>query len=263
MSDVSVAAQGEAGAAGMRQAMADFVHAAHCAYLSQARLLPPAEQAALPLLAAGRLTVVAAAASNLHVLATTQALPPVTGREVELPGRIGAEPGDGTDQLGWTQLGWTLRFYDPVVLPGLGLVDERDGARPEEVRRLLGLGTVLYHLVVAPGSQLTQHHAAHLGAGLAGSHATVFRGLATLRDRLPRRQVLVDELAGAIRGSLPVAATLLAAALLPAEPRLAELAELAELAGLAKVAEPAEPAEQVDRVAELISVLLAATGRTA
>lgn len=252
MADVSVAAQGEAGAAGMRQAMADFVHAAHRAYLFQARLLPPAEQAALPLLAAGRLTVVAAAASNLHVLATTEALPPVTGREVELTGRIGAEPADGADQLGWT-----LRFYDPVVLPGLGLVDEREGARPEQVRRLLGLGTVLYHLVVAPGSQLTEHHAAHLGAGLAGSHTTVFRGLATLRDRLPRRQVLVDELAGAIRGSLPVAATLLAAALVPAEPRLAELA------GLAKRTEPAEQGDQVDRVAELVSVLLAATGRPA
>ena len=38
----------------MRQAMADFVAAVHEAYLAQARLLPPAEQARLPLLARPR-----------------------------------------------------------------------------------------------------------------------------------------------------------------------------------------------------------------
>ena len=36
----------------MRQAMADFVAAVHEAYLAQARLLPPAAQARLPLLRA-------------------------------------------------------------------------------------------------------------------------------------------------------------------------------------------------------------------
>jgi hypothetical protein len=46
----------------MRQAMADFVAAVHQAYLAQARLLPPAEQARLPLLATARLTVAAAGA---------------------------------------------------------------------------------------------------------------------------------------------------------------------------------------------------------
>ena len=36
----------------MRRAMADFVAAVHQAYLAQARLLPPAEQARMPLLSA-------------------------------------------------------------------------------------------------------------------------------------------------------------------------------------------------------------------
>jgi hypothetical protein len=245
MTSVSVAAeagggmpsgadQGPARALGMRQAMADFVHGAHQAYLSQARLLPPGEQAGMPLLTAGRVTVLAAAATNLHVLATTEVLPPVHGREVELADRIDS-------------LEWTLRFYDPVVLPGLGLLDERDGARPEQVRRLLGIGTVLYHLVVQPGAQLTGHHAAHLGAGLAGSHATVFRGLATLRDRFGSRQLLVDELAGAIRAGLPAAAGLLAAALVPSDP------DIVAAARSATAGSPGDPAD-------LVGALLAATG---
>ena len=38
-------------------------------------------------------------------------------------------------------LAWELRFYDPVVLPVLGLVAETDGPASEEVRRALGVGT--------------------------------------------------------------------------------------------------------------------------
>ena len=122
--------------------MAEFVAAVHEAYLAQARLLPPAAQARLPLLQAPRLTVAAAGARNLHVIGTAESFPAPVGQEVELTGEA-----DG--------LAWELRFFDPVVLPVLGLVAEADGPAPDEVRRVLGVGTYLYHLVVEPGSQLT------------------------------------------------------------------------------------------------------------
>src|SRR5512132_627914 len=96
-----------AGPERMRQAMADFVAAVHEAYLAQARLLPPAAQARLPLLRAGRLTVAAAGARNLHVLATEERFPAPVGQEVEMAGQA-----DG--------MAWDLRFFDPVVLPVLG-----------------------------------------------------------------------------------------------------------------------------------------------
>jgi len=66
----------------MRQAMADFVAAVHEAYLAQARLLPPAEQARLPLLQAPELTVAAAGARNLHVIGTGERFPAPVGQEV-------------------------------------------------------------------------------------------------------------------------------------------------------------------------------------
>jgi hypothetical protein len=71
----------------MRRAMAEFVAAVHEAYLAQTRLLPPAEQARMPLLAAGRLTVAAAGARNLHVLGTTERFPAPVGQEVEETGQ--------------------------------------------------------------------------------------------------------------------------------------------------------------------------------
>jgi hypothetical protein len=46
----------------MRAALRSYVAALHHAYLDAAALLPPGERAALPLLRAGQLTVVAAAA---------------------------------------------------------------------------------------------------------------------------------------------------------------------------------------------------------
>src|SRR4029453_9240332 len=81
----------------MRQAMADFVAPVHEAYLAQARLLPPAEQARAPLPQAGRvpppaqarlpvlqapeLTVAAAGARNLHVIGTGERFPGPVGQE--------------------------------------------------------------------------------------------------------------------------------------------------------------------------------------
>jgi hypothetical protein len=192
----------------MRQAMADFVAAVHEAYLAQARLLPPAEQARLPLLRAERLTVAAAGARNLHVIGTSERFPAPVGQEVEL-----ASEADG--------LAWKLRFFDPVVLPELGLVAEADGPAPEEVRRVLGVGTYLYHLVVEPGSQLTPHHATHAGTGLASAHATAARELETIRSHAPGRQELVDELAGATTAGLVHAQSLLARELAPGDQAVA------------------------------------------
>jgi hypothetical protein len=192
----------------MRQAMADFVAAVHEAYLAQARLLPPAAQARLPLLQAQRLTVAAAGARNLHVIGTAESFPAPVGQEVEVTGEA-----DG--------LTWELRFFDPVVLPVLGLVAEADGPAPEEVRRVLGVGTYLYHLVVEPGSQLTPHHATHAGTGLASAHATAARELETIRAHAPGRQELADELAGATTAGLVRAQALLARELAPGDPAVA------------------------------------------
>jgi hypothetical protein len=186
----------------MRAAMADFVAAVHEAYLAQARLLPPAERARLPLLEAARLSVAAAGARNLHVVATQERFPAPVGEEVELAGQA-----DG--------LAWSLRFFDPVVLPVLGLVAEASGPEPEEVRRVLGIRTYLYHLVVEPGSELTPHHATHAGTGLASAHATAARDLEAIRAHAPGRQQLVDELAGAAVAGLVRAQALLAREIAP------------------------------------------------
>ena len=195
--------------------MADFVAAVHEAYLVQARLLPPAEQARLPLLRAARLTVAAAGARNLHVVASEERFPAPVGPEVELTGEA-----DG--------LTWSLRFFDPVVLPALGLVTESAGPAPEEVRRLLGLRTYLYHLVVEPGSQLTPHHATHAGTGLASAHATAARDLEAIRAHAPGHQELVDELAGAATAGLVRAQALLARAIAPDDEGVAATAGAAQ-----------------------------------
>ena len=200
----------------MRQAMADFVAGVHEAYLAQARLLPPAEQARLPLLQAPRLTVAAAGARNLHVVATEEGFPAPVGQEVEVTGQT-----DG--------LAWSLRFFDPVVLPVLGLVAESAGPAPEEVRRVLGIRTYLYHLVVEPGSQLTPHHATHAGTGLASAHAAATRDLEAIRAHAPNRQELVDELAGATTAGLVRAQALLARAIAPDDEGVAAAAAATNL----------------------------------
>jgi len=233
----------------MRRAMAEFVAAVHGAYMAQARLLPPAEQARMPLLSARRLTVAAAGARNLHVVGTEERFPAPVGQEVELTGQA-----DG--------LAWTLRFFDPVVLPVLGLVAEIDGPAPEEVRRVLGVGTYLYHLVVEPGSQLTPHHATHAGTGLASAHAGAARDLEAIRAHARGRQELVDELAGATTAGLVRAQALLARAIAPGdesvaaaagaarpEPAALRAALLAALRGPAAGSGGVRPSPRVDREA--------------
>jgi hypothetical protein len=181
----------------MREIVRDYVRAVHAAYLDQARHLPPAEQGALPLLAAAGLTVVAAAGRRLHLVATTDRLPPPRGQEVEL-----SDEYEGT--------GWTMRFYDPSVLPDLGVLAEDT---PEAVRRALGISDTVYHLTLDIGGALSGHHAQHSGVALVNQHTRVARDLARLRRAYPGRLALIDELAVCARIGLERAAALLTAEL--------------------------------------------------
>lgn len=186
----------------MRQAVARYVEGVHRAYLTQAATFPPAVQGRLPLVAAGHLTVAAVGARNLHVLATTESLGPLRGQEVELPGEL-----DGVV--------WTLRFYDPVVVPALGLIDESAGPASAEVRSALGISTVVYHLITQPGNGLAPHHAGHVGSGLASAHSSAARDFESIRSRVRGREVLVDEMEGAAVAGLARAQVLLARAIAP------------------------------------------------
>jgi hypothetical protein len=105
----------------MRAAVAHYVEEIHRAYVAQALTFPAAVRGQMPLLAPGPLTVAAVGARNLHVLATRDSLGPVVSPEVELSGSV-----EG--------LSWTLRFFDPVVLPELALIDESAGPAFGEVR---------------------------------------------------------------------------------------------------------------------------------
>ncbi len=185
----------------MRQAMADYVTAVHQAYLSQAALEPPAVRGAM-LLLTEPFTVVAAGVGNLHVIATRETLAAPRGPEVAMDHEL-----DG--------LTWTLRFYDPVVLPALGLIDESRGTAGAEVRRALGVTTHLYHLIVQPGSQLTSHHAGHAGSGLANAHIAESRDFEAIRAHARGRESLVDEMEGAARAGLARAQALLAREIAP------------------------------------------------
>jgi hypothetical protein len=193
----------------MRAQLRAYVAALHGAYLGAARLLAPAERAALPLLDAPRVTVVVAAARYLHVIATTDPLPAPQGQEVEE-----TDEDDG--------LRWTVRFYDPVVLAELALIDEREASAPADVRRVLGISSVLYHLSVAPGGGLSPHHAQHAGTGLANEHAAQVRDGESLRALLRGREAIVDELVVAERLGLHHSLRLLATALAGDDPGVAE-----------------------------------------
>lgn len=199
----------------MREAVAGYVEGLHRAYLAQADTFPPAARGRMPLISApGTLHVAAVGVRHLHLLATRESLGPLRGQEVELAGSL---PG----------LDWTLRFYDPVVIPGLGLIDESDGPRQAEVRTALGLHAVVYHVVAQPGSGLTPHHAGHVGSGLASSHSAAVRDFDTIRSRVRGREGLVDELVGAYSAGLPRAQALLARAISPRDATLGALAEVA------------------------------------
>lgn len=191
-----------------RAQLRGFVLALHQAYADGARLLAPGEQAALPLLAADQITVVVAAAQHLHLIATPDRLPAPVGPEVE-------------EADAWGPLRWTVRFYDPVVLPELGVLAEQDQPAPAEVRRILGIAAVLYHLTVAPGGGLSPHHAQHAGTALVNEHAAVARDGQSLRALLRGREDMVDEFVIAERLGLRRSLRLLAAALADGDPGVA------------------------------------------
>lgn len=186
----------------MRQAMADYVRSLHQAYVDAAITLAPAERARLPLYAQDRITVAAVGVRNLHVVGTVEQLPSPSGPEVEMLDEI-----DG--------IAWTLRFFDPVVVPAVGIIDESDAPAYEDVRRALGIRTVVYHLAVPPGGSLTSHHALHAGTGLAHSHAAAARDFDAIRAHAPGREDLVDEMQGATIAGLQRAQVLIATAIAP------------------------------------------------
>jgi hypothetical protein len=185
------------GPGAMRDLVRDYVAALHATYLDHTRHLPPAERAALPLLAAGGVTVVAAAAQRLHLVATTDPLPRPQGPEVAL-----------SDSYLGTE--WTVRFYDSSLLPELGILTEDS---PSAVRRALGVTATVYHLTVAVGGGLGSHHAQHSGVALANQHARTIRDLDRVRTALPHQPRLVDEFRDCVRLGLSRASALLAAEL--------------------------------------------------
>ena len=178
----------------MRQLVRGYVWTVHSTYLEHVKHLPPGVRAALSLVAAPQLTVAAAAARRLHLVAVVGTLPAVVDREETIG-----------DEVAGTR--WTTRFYDPSVLPALGLL--HDDA-PADVRRVLGVADTVYHLTVEPGGGLDSHHAQHSGVALANQHARTVRQLDRLRHALPRRTDLVDELGTCVTLGLDRAAALLA-----------------------------------------------------
>jgi len=120
-------------------------------------------------------------------------------------------------------LAWRLRFYDPVIEPALGLVDESDAPQPQRIRDVLGVRTVVYHLSVPPGSGLTPHHALHAGTGLAHAHAAAARDFDSIAELAPNARALVDDLRGAAVAGLPCAQLLLARAIAPGDATLAAM----------------------------------------
>jgi hypothetical protein len=199
---------------GIRNAVAGYVTGIHESYLAQIATFPPAVQGGMPLMMAGPFVVAAVAVRHLHLVATTESLGPLRGQEVEVPGLAGEQ----------AELAWRMRFFDPVVLPALGLINEQAEPAVAEVRRVLGIGTVLYHLTAGPGSTFNRHNAAHVGTGLASSHSAVARDFEAIRQRASGREDLADELAGASRAGLRRAQALLAAAIAPRDEALAALA---------------------------------------
>lgn len=196
----------------MRQAMAGYIDALHRAYLDAAAPLTPGERGRLPLVRAGSFTVAAVGARSLHVVGTTDPLPAPVGPEVVLDGQAG-------------ELRWQVRFFDPVVLPALGLLDDAGpDAGPDanlRVRDLLGLSTVVYHLTVPPGGGLTAHHALHAGTGLAHTHAAAARDYDALNHLLPHHRPLLAEMRAAEAALLGAATLLLARAIAPDDAELA------------------------------------------
>jgi hypothetical protein len=148
----------------------------------------------------------------LHVVATAEDLSSLGGADASIED---SRP----------PLSWVVRFYDPVVLTGLADLDETVQPAILGVRRALGVRTVLYHFTIGGGSTLDPHRAMHVAARLFSAHRAAADELDTIRQLVPGQEELVDELAGAAAAGLTRAHALLACALMPGEPELAELCE--------------------------------------
>lgn len=177
----------------MRRLVRDYLLTMHATYIDHVRHLPPGQRAGLPLVRGHPLTVGVAAARQLHLVAVRGALPAVVD-----------EP-DDVDE--YRDVRWIVRFYDPSVLPELGLLADDD---PADVRRVLGVVDPLYHLTVTPGGGLDGHHARHSGVALANQHTRTGRDLERVRAALPGRSSVVDEFAVCVRLGLNTAAAGLA-----------------------------------------------------
>ncbi len=186
----------------MRTAMAEYVRASHQAYVDASAHLAPADRQRLPLFSTRGFTVAAIGTRYLHVVGTQEDLPAPQGHEICLEDSIG-------------ELNWVLRFYDPTVIPGLGLIDESEGPAITAVHDALGLRSTLYHLSIPPGSGLSVHHAQHAGTGLAHSHSASIRDFDTLAALVPHKSELVLEMNSAYVNDLSNAHALLALAIAP------------------------------------------------
>jgi hypothetical protein len=133
----------------IRQAVAGYVAAAHSAY---AAAVAPGG-----LLRGDPFAVLAVAAGDLHLIATRQLLPAPDVGEAAIHGEA-----DG--------LRWQVRFYDAGLVPDLGRVTPGPDSA-DDVRRVLGITTWLYHLVASP-ARMNEHHARHMGLALAGAGAS-------------------------------------------------------------------------------------------
>ena len=198
----------------MRAAVADYVTALHRAYLAQADTFPPAvrgrDAAAQPAVHCrsrrwGRATCTCSR--------RREGLGPLRGQEVAVEGSL---PG----------LDWTLRFYDPVVAPALGLIV---GGRRARVRR--GAGRAGRHDRRLPRRRPAGvgAHAAPRGARRRGARGGAHGGGARLRDdphagaRAGRRWS--TSWSGAAHAGLPRAQALLARAIAPRDEAVAALAD--------------------------------------
>ena len=132
----------------------------------------------------------AVGARNLHLLATREGLGPLRGQEVAVGGSL---PG----------LEWTLRFYDPVVTPALGLIAESEGPAYAEVRGALGEHGRLPRRRAAGLGADRRTTPGHVGAGLAAGHTAAARDFETIRSRVRGREALVDEMVGAVTRASP------------------------------------------------------------
>jgi hypothetical protein len=197
----------------MRDAVADYVREAHDAYLRAALLQRPAVQGRLPLLSGEALTVAAIGTRYLHLVATREALGGGPRGEIAfVDGATGP-------------INWRLHFFDPVVVPALGLIDEAEGPAFAAARDAIGIRTYLYHLTLKPPADLDPHHAGHTGAGLAGAHVAEARdfeaiGRAVAADLAP----LAAEFEGAAIAHLDRASGLIARTLAPGDPTVDEAA---------------------------------------